>query len=129
MQTYISSDIHIKDDALLKANIIKAKRKVEGVTFNCTDFISAHPFQGLVFVDTLLQIVSTNNWNLEEYNTLFQQWLILLLSLIDFDQDPRACLQEMLSSELPVARRYQKFLVARVGVSYQNVCDSRYFVM
>ena len=75
------------------------------------------PLQGLDFVDTLLKIVTANKWNLEEYSVLFQEWFILLLSLIDFDQDPHICLQEMLSSELPVARRYRTFLDEKVSTS------------
>ena len=68
-------------------------------------------------MDALLHIVTASKWNMEQWNKYFEQWFMLLLSLVDFNEDPQICLQVMLSSKLRAARKYQTFLHTEVGMT------------
>ena len=76
----------------------------------------------------MLQVATTKWWTSLELDEEFEEWLLLLLSLIDFDaspeaylhedkSSPRICLQEILSPEYSVVKRYHKFIGDEVRFS------------
>ena len=81
--------------------------------------------QGLYLVEALLQVVTVNKWNIEHWNEYFKQWFMLLLSLVDFNQDPQICLEVMLSSKYLAVKKYRTFLHKEVGMAdYIDSFDS-----
>ncbi len=69
----------------------------------------------------MLQVATTKWWMSDQLDEEFEEWLLLLLSLIDFDarpeaylhddkSSPRICLQEILSLEYSVVKMYHEFV-------------------
>ncbi len=80
-------------------------------------YVLCHFLQGLYFVDGLLQVVIVNKWSFEQWNKYFERWLMLLLSLVDFEMSPHNCLEAMLSSDYLVVAKYRTFLHAKVSMT------------
>ncbi len=68
-------------------------------------------------MEALVKLVTVNKWSIEQWNEYFEQWFVLLLSLVDFNEDPQICLQAMLSSKFLAVRKYRTFLHTEVGMT------------
>ena len=73
----------------------------------------------------MLQVATKRWWESIQLDVELQDWLLLLLNLIDFSaspeaylheakSSPRLCLQEMLSPEHCVVKRHHKFISDKV---------------
>ncbi len=80
-------------------------------------------------MDALLHVVTESEWSTKQWNEYFEQWFMLLLSLVDFNEDTQICLQAMLSSELRVVRKYQTFLHAQVRRYDSNYLKSKNYFL
>ena len=68
-------------------------------------------------VDTIFKVASKKNWDgvqTEPFREEIKRWLMLLLTLVDFNQKPQECLELMLSKSYLVAKEFEGFIGAKV---------------
>ena len=75
--------------------------------------------QGLQFLKTLLDVVTTKKWKREQFDEEVRQWLLLLLDFVLSNTRPLPVLKTLIFSEDMISDRYQAFIIKKVKDSGQ----------
>ena len=100
------------------------------MTLYC-DCLTLCILQGLSLLNSMLHTVNTKKWAFPLFETDMQQWLLFLLGLIDYTQKPQECLEELLSTTLPVVKKFKDFIREKVKLVWiklsrlSMVCEQR----
>ena len=71
--------------------------------------------QGLELLDAMNEVFMQKQWGMKAFDEECKKWLLLLLELVDYDQNPEELLHEFISSQhYVVAKHHQRFVVEQV---------------
>jgi len=75
--------------------------------------------EGLELLDAMNEVYSQRKWRKEQFNEECKKWLLLLLELVKYDQNPETLLHEFISSQdYVVTKCHQGFIVDQVCSGY-----------